>query len=221
MGINGAVIYVFGSGAIYGLKYVTAPTETDSYIFGVSVYGTSTNNDGYGFLKCINLINCTGIGKGIGTDGDFVGFDDCINLINCVGIGTGSGTGSSSVGFISCKKLTNCTGTGAGTGTSSVGYGFTNCENLSNCIGTGTAASDGKGFSNCSNLANCQGKGIATGGGTGEGYSFYTISRASNCNQIATVPLSTTAMWGGNNIGIDVDTCCYSAVQVSNATLNA
>ena len=97
--------------------------------------------------------------------------------------------------------------------TGNLGYGFRYCTNLTNCTGTGTGnnASSGSGFRDCTNLTNCKG----TGSGA-VGYGFYGITYASNCKDGG----SSTAMWGGTNTNIDLDTCCKTPVTANNATLN-
>ena len=135
------------------------------------------------------------------------GFYNCTNLTNCTGTGTGTTYG---YGFRDCTNLTNCTGTGTGTGSS--GFGFYNCTNLTNCTGTGTGDL-GYGFYNCTNLTNCTGTGTGTGS---SGYGFYSIITASNCRAGGE---STTAMWGGTNKNIDIETCRKTPVQVTSGEL--
>ena len=207
-----------------GLWYDTAPTTPDYSIRDLEV--DCTGDTGFGFSDCTNLTNCTGIG--IGTWG--FGFSDCTNLTNC--IGTGTGTGIFGTGFSDCTNLTNCIGTGTGTGTGTNGYGFSQCTNLTNCTGKGTGT-DGCGFSQCTNLTNCTGTGTGnrgygfwtstnltncTGKGTGDttGLGFYSVDYASNCKDGG----SSTAMWGGTNMNIDVDTCRKTPVGADNTTLN-
>ncbi len=144
-------------------------------------------------------VDCTG------TDG--YGFSNCTNLTNCTGIETGT----YGYGFNHCTNLTNCTGIGTGTGTDAIGHGFYNCTNLTNCTGTGTGTDIGIGFYNCTNLTNCTGKGTGS-----DGYGFYQIYYASNCKDGG----STTAMWGGKNENINVETCRMTPVEVNNTTLN-
>jgi hypothetical protein len=188
-----------------GLWYDTLPTTNDYSICDLEV--DCTGNRGYGFRNCTNLMNCTGTGTGTGAG---YGFADCTSLTNCTGTGTG---GSFGYGFSNCTNLTNCTGTGTGTDTGTgAGYGFLVCTNLTNCTGTGTGTWAGYGFYDCTNLTNCTGAGT---GGT-NGYGFFDIINASNCLDGG----YSTAMWGGTNTNIDLDTCRKTPVAADNTTLN-
>ena len=64
----------------------------------------------------------------------------------------------------------------------------------------------------CTNLTNCTG----TGTGDMHGYGFYGITTASNCSAGG---VSTTAMWGGDNYNIDLDTCRKTPVAVTSGEL--
>ncbi len=214
-----------------GLWYDTLPQTDDYSIRDLEVDCTGTGTGGLGFRNCTNLTNCTGTGTGTGSESFSFGFNNCTNLTNCTGTGAGTGTGNTGYGFDNCTNLTNCTGTGTGTygygfyyctnltnctgkgtGTGLAGCGFYYCTNLTNCTGTGTGA-NGYGFNLCTKLTNCTG----TGTGTTNGYGFRNITYASNCKDGG----SSTAMWGGDNKNINVETCRKTPVEADNTELNA
>ena len=150
-----------GNGESYGIICDDYTTNTNSHYINIHSYGNVAGGAGMGFLRCVNLIDCS-------TAGNTFGFYDCWNLTNCIG--------HDGTDFINCRKLTSCTSETTGNGAP-----FSNCNTLTNCSSILSTAAYV--FNSCAQLLNCIGKSTYAGGSV----VFYACNRLSNCIGEATV----------------------------------
>lgn len=163
----------------------------------------AVNNGGIGFLECINLIDCDGK-----VDGEevFAVYHLCEKLLNCNAMGNSRGRCHA---FVNCSAMVNCSGNAYSILNSTASYpeaiAYFSCSDLINCFAN-PSGKKSYGFYGCQNMSNCNATPPNNNGEYVE-YGYFDCKYCSSCRGIGVSGKHQTALWGGTNLKVSLDTC--------------
>lgn len=202
-----------GSKINVGMRYTTAPSGTDVYLYRIEdvtveqpniiLTAPTTYNV---FNNCVNLKNCyvnatlTGSSSSITVAAAFI---NCINLYGCSATISAPRT---IFAFYQCQHLMLCTcslTTSAGNA-----CGINGCVDLVQCSSTcvsNDTSSEAHGFDGCRRLTSCYAEAISTNTNSGNAYGFLNCNNVSNCIGSGQIPVPVTGTGRGYSFS-----GCYS-----------